>query len=286
MTPDREVCIEVPGARLAARSAGEATGGRRAIVLLHGWAMDQRLFEFQIEALARHFHVVTWDRRGCGRSTGTPALGAALDDLDAVAGTLIGDEPFHLLGMSQGGRVALRYAAAHPRRIRSLLLQGPGVDGITEQGPAEERIPVAQFTRLARHGDLAALRASWLRHPLMRLDATQGAAADLVRRMVDDYRGADLLHPDPGPPPAADVVAAVAAAGIPVLLLTGARETASRRRVAGQLLARLPDCREVEFAASGHLANLTEPGAYNAAVVDFCREVDDRRERRAPGESA
>lgn len=279
MNPTREVRIDVPGARLAARCAGDPADGRPAIMLLHGWAMDQRLFEPQIEALERHYHVVTWDRRGCGRSTGTPALSAAVDDLHAVAETLIGAAPFHLLGMSQGGRVALRYAAAHPERVRSLLLQGAGVDGISEQGPPAERIPVAHFTRLARCGELAALRAAWLEHPLMRLDATQAAAAERVRLMLDDYRGEDLLHPDPGPPPTGDVVAAVASAGIPVLLLTGARETETRRRIAGYLLARLPDCRQVEFPASGHLANLTEPEAYNTAVIEFCREVDVRPSR-------
>ena len=275
MHPAREVWIDVPGARLAARSAGDPADGRPAIMLLHGWAMDQRLFEPQIPALARHFQVVTWDRRGCGRSTGTPALSAAVDDLDAVAGTLIGTAPFHLLGMSQGGRVALRYAAARPEHVRALLLQGAGVDGIAENGPAAERIPVARFTRLARRGELPALRAAWLEHPLMRLeDGSPPAAAALVRRMLDDYRAVDLLHPDAAAPAVTDVVAAVAASGLAVLLLSGARETASRRQVEAELQTRLPDCRRVEFAASGHLANLTEPEAYNTAVVEFCRGVD------------
>jgi pimeloyl-ACP methyl ester carboxylesterase len=68
-----------------------------------------------------------------------------------------------------------------------------------------------------------------------------------------------------------------------VLVLTGARETARRRRTARRLLAGLGNAREVLLRDSGHLCNLTEPAAYNAAVTAFCLAVDGRSERSGAG---
>ena len=66
-----------------------------------------------------------------------------------------------------------------------------------------------------------------------------------------------------------------------MLILTGARETRARRRAAGILLEALPRARERLLPDSGHLSNLTEPDAYNAAVRDFCREADGRAVSRS-----
>jgi len=271
--PNPAACdwVDVPGARLFVRQAGTGT----PLLLLHGWAMDHRLFQPQLGDLAQDFHVVVYDRRGCGRSTGRPDLAAAVDDLAAVADATVGDQPFHLLGMSQGGRVALRFAACRAERLRSLLLQGPGVDGLEPDGPDAERIPVERYAELARRGELDALHEAWLAHPLMRLEPGHDGAARLLRDMVADYRGVDLLHQPPVPRPSGeDAVQQLTALQLPTLLLTGAAETSARRQIARRLLELLPTARETVFEHSGHLANLTEPAAYNAAVREFCREVD------------
>lgn len=248
------------------------------LVLLHGWAMDHRVFRFQVAAFARRFRVVTCDRRGFGRATGAPDLRLELDDLDAIAAEL-DHEPFHLLGLSQGGRIALRYAATRPGRVRSLILQGAPVDGATPSGPPDEDIPLNELAALARQGRLDEMRRRWLSHPMMDLHGDHPEAARLLEDMLADYAGADLtasLASDsaaPGNPPpsqpAVDVVEALARAALPVLLLTGDRETRARRQSARLLARTLPNALEVRLGHSGHLSNLTEPERYNAAVLGF-----------------
>ena len=50
---------------------------------------------------------------------------ALVEDLVAFLGAVgLGEEPVHLGGFSMGGHTALAFAAAHPERIRSLLLAG------------------------------------------------------------------------------------------------------------------------------------------------------------------
>ena len=107
------------------------------MVLVHGWTLDHRSFELQVQTLASRFTVVTLDRRSYGKSTGRPDLWAELDDLDRVIDEY-GGGAAHLLGVSQGGRVALRYAATRPDRVRSLVLQGAVLDQ-SQSPPLEER---------------------------------------------------------------------------------------------------------------------------------------------------
>lgn len=273
--------VEVEGGKLYVESAGSGT----PLLMVHGWPLDHRLFEPQVEGLAGHHRVVTYDRRGFGISQALPDPGLEIGDIARIIDALsLG--AVHLLGMSQGARMALRFALKAPQQVRSLLLQGPAIDGFAAPESADERIPVAEYVRLARAGRLDDVKRLWLAHPMMALDEVPAAARALVALIMQDYRGADLL--DASRTAFANGVAVleeVAGFRRPCLLLTGRRETAARRAHAKKLLDTLPDCTEVVMQHSGHLCNLSEPEAYNGHVIEFCAraEASDRlvRPRRS-----
>ena len=261
----RSVRIAVPGGYLFA----EITGNGPPLVLIHGWPLDHRLFARQVGPLSEPLTVIAYDRRGFGRSSAPADLGLEPGDIDRLLDEL-GFESAHLLGMSQGGRIALRYAATRQDRVRSLILQGAAVDGLSVDENEEERIPVGEFAALAKSGRLDEVKRRWLEHPMMRLPAGDAEAHRLVRSILGDYDGSDLLAlPNENNRFPVDVIDRMAAFERPVLVVTGAQETESRRAQASQLLAAVPCGREVELTASGHLANLTEPDDYNRAVRDF-----------------
>src|SRR5947199_6066887 len=81
-----------------------------------------------IEALAGACRVIVFDKRGTGlsdRSLGFGSLEERADDIRAVMDAA-GSEQAVIYGVSEGGPMALLFAATYPERARALILYGCG----------------------------------------------------------------------------------------------------------------------------------------------------------------
>lgn len=246
---------------------GSAQADAPVVLALHGWALDHRLFAPQVEALGGHYRLVALDRRGFGASTAPPDLRREVEDIDRVLDALAIDKT-HLLGVSQGGRIALRYTARAPERLLSLTLLGAAVDHVETAEPLAERLPIDEFATLARAGRMEEVHSRWLAHPMMQPRPEDPALDALLRRMVHDYAGRDLR--DVSPQAYAwndDVLAGVSRLSAPALLLTGEHETPARKRQARVILKHLRNGREAVLRGAGHLANLIVPQRFNDALI-------------------
>ncbi|MGW8363489.1 alpha/beta fold hydrolase [Streptomyces wedmorensis] len=110
------------GTRLAYRAHG--TG--EPLVCLAGGPMRDAAYLGDLGGLAAHRTLVLLDARGTGASAepadpGTYRCDRQVGDVEALRAHL-GLERIDLLGHSAGGNLATLYAAAHPERIRSLVL--------------------------------------------------------------------------------------------------------------------------------------------------------------------
>lgn len=243
--------VAVPGGMLPVETIGRGP----PLLLLHGWTLDRRMWRPQL-ALADRVTLVGIDRRGFGDATAPADLAAEPDDVLRVADAL-GIERFHLLGMSQGGRVALALGARASGRLLSLTLQGTALDG---PGGDDEAVPLAAMADAARRGDLAGLRRLWGAHPLMH--ATTPAGAALAAAMLADYAGRDLKGAASA---LAASAAAIAGAAFPVTAIVGARDTARRRANVAALAA--VGARAVVLPGAGHLCNIDAAAGFNAALA-------------------
>lgn len=124
----RELDVDAPGVTLHVRAVGEADA-EAVLIAIHGGPGNSSDYMVSLEELAgEELRVVNYDQRGTGRSS-EPVDGYSMDryieDLDVVR-SAVGAERVHLLGHSWGGVVALRYAAANPQHVRSIVLMGSG----------------------------------------------------------------------------------------------------------------------------------------------------------------
>jgi len=88
--------------------------------------------------LGERHTLLRYDERGCGlsdRDVEDLSLDARVADLEAVIDAA-GFEDVAMLGMSQGGPVAVAYAARHPERVSSLLLYATYARGRLMRDPS------------------------------------------------------------------------------------------------------------------------------------------------------
>jgi len=110
-----------------------------------------------VRAFSRRYRYVRYDPRGCGLSDrhlagqDLTSLELWIDDLRRVIDDL-GQERVALLGVSQGGPVALGFAARYPERVSHLILYGTYARGMKRRGDPIQSDEAALQVNLARVG--------------------------------------------------------------------------------------------------------------------------------------
>jgi pimeloyl-ACP methyl ester carboxylesterase len=252
--------IDVGGARLRVRTAGEGP----AVLFVHGWAVDLDMWTPQFAALAARYRLIAFDRRGFGLSTGTPGIESDLADIGELLAVL-GIEQVAIVGMSQGARVALRWAIGSTVRTTALVLDGPPRD-LLAAGRAQGEITLATYRTLVRSEGIAAFRREWLEHPLMQLHAHDPHSRALVREMVGRYPGYDLLADDA---PQVVRISDLRRLDVPVLIINGEYDSDTRIGAGAELARALQHARLAVIPGAGHLSNLDNPAAYNKVLGEF-----------------
>jgi pimeloyl-ACP methyl ester carboxylesterase len=237
----------------------EVAGDGPALILTHGYSSTSEMWAGQIAPLAQHFKVITWDMRGHGRSDypadpaayseeATVADMAALLDAAGAKDAIVG-------GLSLGGYISLAFNATHPERTRALLIidTGPGykndearagwnanairraeryeVEGLPD--PAK----VGAEVRLARHRD-----ATGLAH------AARGMLTQKTARVIESLPGI----------------------AVPAVVIVGADDTPFLA-ASDYMAAKIPGAKKVVIPNAGHSANIDQPEAFNAALLDFLK---------------
>jgi 3-oxoadipate enol-lactonase len=256
--------LEVDGARLRYRDDGAG----HPLLCIHGWALDLDVWEPQVATLSRHYRLLRFDRRGYGLSTGAPSLDADERDAAALLDRLhVGSAA--LIGASHGARVALRLARSLPGRFTGVVLDGPPDEVGSGRGALTHEVPLDEYRALARSGDMAAVRRRWSSHAFTQLATGDATAHALLGAMLARYPGHDLLQASSAAPtPVSDFRALT----LPILVLNGEHDLASRGAAGAALAAALPNAVRRVIAGAAHLPNLDNPSAYALAVHQFLTE--------------
>jgi pimeloyl-ACP methyl ester carboxylesterase len=118
---------DLPGVRLWYMDSG---GSGVPVVLLHANTGNADSWRYNIPAFVEaDYRVISFDRRGWGRSAANPHTGpqpgTIAEDLHALVEHLKLDR-FHLVAVAGGGFAASDYVLWHPERLRSLVIAASG----------------------------------------------------------------------------------------------------------------------------------------------------------------
>ncbi len=247
--------------------AYERVGKGPLLVLVHGAALDGRMWQPQLAALSDEFTVVAWDEPGAGRSSDLPA-GFGLADYANCLAVLIealalGEA--HVAGLSWGGTVVQELYRHHPGLVATLILAdtyagwkgslppeevGARVAGVRQMLAA----PAAQFDPT-----LPGLFAGELPAKFVPLLDEMAAAVRPESLGTELFLMAEVDQRDLLP-----------RIGVPTLLIWGELDVRSPLSVARQFEQAIPDTKLVVIPGSGHVSNLEQPEQFNDAVREFC----------------
>jgi 3-oxoadipate enol-lactonase len=268
---DGEMCR---GMMIKANGAvfGCEIGGREGapwVTFNNSLATDLSMWDDQVAALKADFRILRYDKRGHGASpvARTPY---ALDDLvgDVVAiWDALGVRRSHVVGLSIGGRMALRLAIGHPERLLSAVISNTRAD---VPDPIR-KLWQARIDTARRDGMDGLANDTVERWCSPSFFATDTAVLDKMRAMVrstsvDGYvQGARALMDH-------DDRAGLGGIGVACLFIAGRDDTSAAPDHMRAMSEAVPGARFVELAPAGHISNMEQPEAYNVALGQFLLE--------------
>ncbi|HJV35515.1 alpha/beta hydrolase [Geomonas sp.] len=253
--------------------AYDDSGAGEPVILIHGFPLNRQMWQPQVTAIASAgYRIITPDLRGFGGSE-TPSAPYSLDlfadDIVALMDTLNLEQAV-VGGMSMGGYILLNMLERYPDRVRAACFIATKSSADDEAGRQRRTAMANEAERLGAnpiikifaellfapdtihsHPELIARVTSWMR------DTNPKALAGGLLAMRDRKDYTPLLP----------------AFKQPSLVIAGAEDRAASPNAVELFTLGLADCRSVVIEKAGHMVNMEQPAAFNAALIEFLQGV-------------
>jgi pimeloyl-ACP methyl ester carboxylesterase len=246
-----------------------------AVVLLHGFTSDLRMWRPHVDGFSRDYRVIAPDLRGHGHTSAPEDLAEYTmeryaEDLRALLDALTIDV-CALVGCSFGGMVAVHFATEHPERIAGLVLSDTSAAydhpayneayrkreaAMRDSEQIVDRFGTAELGKRAAANVSDSFLAAGMRARYARLSREGFLGAAKVRR-----ERPNLL------PVLRERLT------MPVLVCTGTDDPVHSASLV--MAAELPGARVVTFKDTGHGIPGHRPEAFVHAVLAFLNDIEE-----------
>ena len=261
----------INGLSIAYRRAGNGP----ALILLHGFTQDSRVWKQQLIGLSDIFTVIAWDAPGAGKSA-DPSENFNMNNwAESLAGFLnsIGVKQAHILGLSWGGLLAQEFYYRYPERVLSLILADTyaGWTGSLSDSIAKVRLAACiHDSSLPPNGFVPKYISGMFSD-----SAPQQVKEELANIMSDFHPlGFRLMATALA---VADTRSILPTIKTPTLLIWGDSDKRSPINVGYQLHNAIPNSKLEIISGAGHVSNMEKPVQFNSIVRDFCLTVSTKK---------
>jgi 3-oxoadipate enol-lactonase len=257
------------------RIAFETKGDRKnkAIVFIHGFPFDRKMWTGQAELLSADHFVATFDMRGHGESDGGSAqylIEFFVDDLISLMDYL-GLRTVSLCGLSMGGYTALRAFERDPSRFAGLILcdtkSAPDTNAAKLNRANQIRTILAGKKKEFADAQVKALFAS------ASLERKKEEVA-MIRRVIESTGDTALVGALIALAARMDMTESLQKIAVPTLIIVGEEDKVTPVSDAEFMHSRIPNSKLAIVHGAGHLSNLENPPEFNAALRSFLGEND------------
>lgn len=233
-----------------------------ALVFAHGRGGNASCWWQQVPHFADRYRVVVFDHRGFGRSACAPGkflVRYFADDLAAVLGAA-GIGKVSIVCQSMGGWTGLRFALAHPERVRCLVLANtPGgvmTDALREHAKNRpSTIENAAFNSYALAPDYHTRNPAmgYLYNQIGAFNTGEGPGG--WSAMAKEERDLDSAR--------------LKGYKTPTMMITGAQDRIFPQAMLHDVAPQIPGCEVCDLPSVGHSAYFEDAPAFNKAVDAF-----------------
>lgn len=252
----------------------EVRGQGPALVMLHGWGLNVRVWDPLVQALGRRFRLIALDLPGHGLSPWQSAHASGCRQVEWISDTvtpLLGGSRAALLGWSLGAELALQWASMQPQWLERLVLvaatprftsapdwpygaPADRLERLAEDLRSDYRRTVSDFLELqvrgsaSAEGVLAQLRAALFAHGEARTEAL-AAGLDILRET--------------------DLRPALGGIDTPALVVAGQYDRVLLPAASRALAQAMPRARYVEVRRAAHAPFLSHASEMAALMTEF-----------------
>ena len=237
-----------------------------------------------LEGWSRYHTLYRYDQRGCGLSDWNVSdfsFDRLVDDLETVIDAA-GLEKFDLLGVSQGGSIALAYAARHPEKVSKLVVSGASLQGSMSANPTPEEIEVAEvgykLLKLSWGNEDPAYREVYTKFVIRDATPEQFAWLNDLERVSTSPENALQLRRTFA---TGDIRELAKTIRVPTLVFHSKNDLMIPFEKGRETASLIPGARFVAFDGNNHILLSTEPAAVQF-WTEFYRFLGVEEERAIP----
>jgi len=243
----------------------------RTYVLLHAFPLGANMWEPQMRSIPKGWRLITPDLRGFGGTTeGDSSIGAlSMEDYAADVVDLLeelGIKRVTVGGCSMGGYAALALVASNPGLVDALILSDTRAGADTPEGRANRRNMLAIVDREGPQG-VARDMMNRLIGPVTR--ETDPSIEANVRRLIKQQSPVAIRSAILRMMHRSDQTALLSSITVPTLIIVGEDDEITPVAESQKMAAAIKGSTLVTIPKAGHLPNLEQPDAFNAALGSF-----------------
>lgn len=258
---------EIAGRRLAWLQAGQGD----PVVLLHAFPLTADMWQPQLDTVPHGIRLIAPDLRGLGESSGPPAVSVD-DHAEDVLALLrhLNIERAVIGGLSIGGYITFAIHRRAAQRFRAVVLADTRADADTADArKAREQMQQA----VQEKGPVAAAEAMLpkLVRPRALTDSTLSPEVDRLREMILRNGKDGIINAIETLKTRPDSTPTLSQITTPALIIVGSEDQATPVALSDAMHDRLHHTRveKVVIPDAGHVSNLEQPAAFNAALWSF-----------------
>jgi aminoacrylate hydrolase len=260
--------------RLRYRIVNRAGSATETLVMSAGLGGLATFWETQIDTLAEHFRVITYDHRGTGENAGPLPKRYTISDMVSDVVEILDDagiDHCHFIGHALGGLVGLELALKASERLSSLVV----VNGWAKANLHTRRCFAARVALLKAAGHEAYIEAQPIfLYPAAYSSRHHQRIEKGNRQAIAHFQGAENLLMRVDALLSFDVSQTLSGIRTPTLMMA-ARDDILVPYTCSELLASgIPNSELSMVAEGGHACSVTEPLRFNRILLCFLRSFE------------